>query len=92
LLDAERILRAYDKPTLIKAEWQSHFDQLLAELANGKEGEFPKTVGSVFTTDHKPSEDTDEVVADLLAAMSALQVRALAACARMAEDRDAAGA
>jgi hypothetical protein len=66
--------------------------KLLAELADGKEGEFPKTVGPVFTTDHKPPEDTDEVVADLLAAMSALQVRALAACARMAEDRDAAGA
>lgn len=26
LLDAERIMRAFDKPALIKAEWQGHFD------------------------------------------------------------------
>jgi mRNA-degrading endonuclease toxin of MazEF toxin-antitoxin module len=38
-----------------------------------------------------PLTDTDEVVADLLAAMSALQVRAMAVCARMVEERDAAG-
>jgi putative resolvase len=37
-------------------------------------------------------EDTGEVVADLLAAMSALQVRALAAHVRMIEGRDVAGA
>jgi hypothetical protein len=30
-------------------------------------------------------------VADLLAAMSALQVRAMAVCARMVEERDATG-
>ena len=36
-------------------------------------------------------EDIDEVVRDLLAAMSVLQVRAMAVSARMVEDRDAAG-
>jgi len=36
-------------------------------------------------------ENTDEVVADLLATMSALQVRAMAVCARMVKERDATG-